>query len=49
MSALWVLIALIIGAQNALAAALRGEAAAVGAALRPALVQTVPWIPASIT
>jgi signal transduction histidine kinase len=37
-----------MAAQNVLAAAVRGESASIVAALRPALVQTVPWIPASL-
>jgi len=47
-SALWVLFALVSGAQGSLAAALQGKPEPLGAAIVDALHQFLPWIPATL-
>jgi two-component system, LytTR family, sensor kinase len=47
-SALWVLFALVSGAQGSLAAALQGKPEPLGAAIADALHQFLPWIPATL-
>jgi signal transduction histidine kinase len=48
-SAIWVLVGAIWGAQNALGSTLRGaEPIPLAGALRAALIQTVPWIPVTL-
>ena len=46
--ALWVLFALVSGAQGSLAAALQGRPEPLGAAIADALHQFLPWIPATL-
>lgn len=47
-TAAWILVALVWGAQNALGATLQGNPMPLAAALRVSFVQTLPWVPVSL-